>query len=191
MNSTDTLPGLDREALLNQAAKKPPSKGNTPLVAVSGDTAQALRRLIEIKRLVKDLEAEQGMLQASHFPALDAARCEQARKEHKYLSSIKAGGVTFTAIRNWQAKVPHDQAAELDRIFGAARKDYLPVKTSIEIDEAKVPDELLVDLVASGATIKRHIEITEKLVQDAALLPEVAAKAKQAGLKLVNLSVKE
>lgn len=187
---TDVLPTLDREALLAQALKKPAGKSNTPAVAVPEATAAALRRLVELKRAKKDLEAEEGLLQADHFPVLDALRCRTSQDLHKYLSSIKAAGVTFCAVRN-QGKTPLEKLPELDLAFGAARKDYLPVRTSIEIDEAKVPDALLVDLVAAGAVIKRHVEITEKLVQDAALLPEVALKAKQAGLKLVNLSVKE
>lgn len=182
---------IDREALLNAAAKKSTAKSNTPAVAVDDGTAKALRRLIEIKRAIKDLEAEKTMLEADHFPGLDALRCQTARQTHKYTSSIKAGGVTFMAQRNWQAKIPHEQLGALDTVFGAARAEYLPVKTSIEIDEAKVPTEILVDLIGMGATIKRHMEVTEKLVHDAALLPAVAAQVQQSGVKIVNFSAKE
>lgn len=183
---------FDREALLNQqAAKAVKPKSATPGVAVDDQRAKALRRMIEIKRAIKDLEAELSLLEADHFPALNEMRCQLARETHKYASSIKAAGVTFTCQRNWQGRIPQEQLPALDATFGAARAEYLPVKTSIEIDERKVPDALLVDLLACGASIKRHIEVTEKLVHDAALLPEIAAKVKSAGIKIVNMSVKE
>ena len=160
------------------------SSSDTPSL-IRPDKASELMRLLEIKRLKKDLEAEEKMLASDLLPIAEAARVEASKAAGECISSVKLNGVTYICHSRYSAISDEEktkQALALEQQAGVPAGTYFQKKYDISVDPLKLTDDVVGMLIQLGAQFFESLEVTKMFHADRTMKPAVAGLA--AGLDI-------
>lgn len=165
-----------RSSLLKSVATaKPQAKaGDGPPLFRLEEQAADLSRLLELKRQMKDLEAEVKMLESDLKPAAELLRMQASQLRGENLSSIKVNGVAYRTQFRYS---PVTDAELVQRIESAAWVEagtYFKEKYSIEVDVTQLDDAVVEALLAQGAVFHTVFEATRQFHDDRTLRADVA-----------------
>ena len=181
----ETVQSLDD--LLDAAAVSAPKAKKSDTPAVRSDVLdEKLKRLVEAKRLAKDLDAEIKLIAADCQPEAERLRLDYCRQTGSAASSIKINGVTFV-VQNKYSKIPLSEAEGLQARFNGKTETYFTKQSEVKVDVTKLTPEALKALLLCGAaTVERFFKPTDAFHTDATLDPNVHALAEAAGIRAVQ-----
>lgn len=175
---------LDLEAALDAAAVAAPkakAKDDTPVIRHAA-TLEKCKRRLEAARLLKDLEAEIGLLDVDLKAAAEPLRLDLCQQTGK-LTSIKLNGLLTFIVQNKYGKLAE---AGLRARFNGKFESYFTRETDLKVDVKKLTPELVQALVAAGAlTVERFCKPTEEFHTAVTLDENVRLLAEAAGIKPV------
>lgn len=166
-------------------AQPAPAKGKkseTPEVSLP-ETEKA-RRLADVKKLKKDLEAEEAMLSADLTAQAHAKLCELSRAQGKALSSVHVNGIlTYVHQCRYSNLTDPAKVEALKAKFNGRFGEFFAPVYTLEVPLEKLDAELVAALQARGIRPTVTLKPTQALHVARVLDPNIAALAESAGIK--------
>lgn len=157
--------------LLAASAKPKATKSSKPAPFFLPDLQAKCDELASIIVQAKDLEARKDMLTADLIQSCEPVRVSESRKTGKCMSSLDVNGLTYVCQNRYSKIDKPGQMEAAKQALGSYVRDVYAVK----IDVTKLTTELLQALLAAGATVEQHCEVTANFHAERTLKPEVEA----------------
>lgn len=155
------------------------SSAKTPVI-LADTMREKIKRLAEVSRQYKDLEAEKKMLEGDIKAAAEPMRIAYCKQTGKLAASIHLNGLAMYTAQNRYSACSLEQAGEMGI-------DWFTKETELEVDASKLTSEAVAALMACGAVKRKTFyKPTTAFHVARSMNMDVAAKADALGIKPVQ-----